>query len=41
LITAVSMFGEHFLDVAKRQSETGVEPDRVLNDCGRKSMSLE
>ena len=33
--------GEHFLDVAKRQSETGVEPDRVLNDCGRKSMSFE
>ncbi len=32
---------QQFLDVAKRQREPGIEPNRVLDDHGRKAMSLE
>ena len=32
---------QHFLDVAKRQREPGIEPNRVLYDYRRKAMSLE
>ena len=32
---------QHFLNVAKRQREPGIEPNRVPDDYRRKAMSLE
>ena len=33
--------GQQFLDITKRQREPGIKPNRVLDDHGRKAMSLE
>ena len=33
--------GQQFLDIAKRQRESGIEPNRVLYDHRRKAMTLE
>jgi len=33
--------GQNTLDVTERQRESGVEPDRMLDDLGRKAMTLE
>jgi len=33
--------GEHFLDIVKAQSEPGVEQDRVADDAGRETVTLE
>ena len=33
--------GQNTLDVTERQSESGVEPDRMLDDLGREAMTLE
>ncbi len=32
-------FGQHFLDVAKAQRKTKVEPNRPVDDCGRKPVA--
>jgi len=32
---------QQILNVAKRQRESGLEPDRMLDDLGREAMSLE
>lgn len=34
-------FNQHLLDVAETQSEPGVEPDRMADDLGRKTMAFE
>ena len=33
--------GQQLLDITKRQREPRIEPDRMLNDFGRKTMALE
>ena len=33
--------GQQILDITKRKCEPGVEPDRMLDDLGRKTMSFE
>ena len=33
--------GQQILDITKRKREPGVEPDRMLDDLGRKTMSFE
>ena len=33
--------GQRFLDIAERQREPSIEPDRVLDDFGREAMPLE
>ena len=33
--------GQQFRDIAERQRKPGVEPNRMLDDHGRKAMSLE
>ena len=33
--------GQKILDVTERQRESGVEPDRMSDDLGRKAMTLE
>jgi hypothetical protein len=33
--------GQQFLDIAKRQRETSIQPDCVLDDCRGKAMSPE
>ena len=33
-------FSQQFFDIAKRQREPGIEPNRVLDDQRRKAMSL-
>ena len=35
------MLGQKILDVTERRRESGVEPDRMLDDLGRKAMTLE
>jgi hypothetical protein len=32
-------FGQEFLDIAIAQGEAEIQPDRVLNDLGRKAMT--
>ncbi len=33
--------GQQVLDITKRKREPGVEPDRMLDNLGRKTMSFE
>ena len=33
--------GQQILDITERQCELGIEPDRVLDNLGRKTMELE
>jgi len=34
-------FSQQILDIAEQACETSIEPNRVLDDLGRKTMSLE
>ena len=36
-----AMLGQQILDIRKRKRESGVEPDRKLDDLRRKTMSFE